>query len=72
MKNGRFLAFVLIAAMLFSASACSKEPVEHEEQPIENTVIIKPAEEPESKTEIEHEETLPINYTGRTKLRRKP
>ena len=59
MKNGRFFAFVLSAAMLFSASACSKEPVEHEEQPIENTVIIKPAEEPdepESKTEIEHEE----------------
>ena len=59
MKNVRFLAFVLSAAMLFSASACSKEPVEHEEQPIENTVIIKPVEEPEepeSKTEIEHEE----------------
>ena len=59
MKNGRFFAFVLSAAMLFSASACSKEPVEHEEHIEEGMIIVKPAEEPESsesKSEIEHEE----------------
>lgn len=59
MKNKNFFAFAIAVLMLLSAAGCSKEPVEHEEPPIENTVIITPADEPESsvsESEAEHEE----------------
>ena len=59
MKNKRFSALLLAAATVFLVSACSKEPVEHEENIEEGMIIVKPAEEPESsesKSEIEHEE----------------
>ncbi len=55
------LTAVMVAAMLIASfGACSKEEPEHEEPPVDNTVIIEPVEpekeEPENTSETEKEQ----------------